>query len=342
MEKTDEVSGSGNEYTTEFRQYDPRVGRWWGRDPLEFKLSSWSPYSYSFNNPIYYIDPEGNIPYPVALTHITNKKFVWGKQPGMSNSDQEYGWRASKGRMHYGIDFNIGAGSYDQGIELLNLADGKVIESGTAADGGHYVIIRHGNGYITRFFHMQDKPNLKAGENVKEGQVIGKIGDTFGYAFHGHLEMAKISDANVSDAEALKQFKSYDSHFNPRDIIGKGPLGEGGDLQLLSAGKSSLSASSEWSLSKWWSSWSVKDWWDSWSFSDLWSGNQESSSGAAIINTGGGNLNIRTGPGKSFGIAGSLSNGADITTTGNSMNGWSEIKNGEGTGWISSDYIKEK
>ncbi|MEZ4929190.1 MAG: hypothetical protein R2777_04175 [Chitinophagales bacterium] len=28
MEKDDEVSGDGNQYTTEFRQYDPRLGRW--------------------------------------------------------------------------------------------------------------------------------------------------------------------------------------------------------------------------------------------------------------------------------------------------------------------------
>jgi RHS repeat-associated protein len=34
MERDNEVSGNGNSYTTEFRQYDPRLGRWKSLDPL--------------------------------------------------------------------------------------------------------------------------------------------------------------------------------------------------------------------------------------------------------------------------------------------------------------------
>ncbi len=34
MERDDEVSGSGNAYTTEFRGYDPRLGRWKSYDLL--------------------------------------------------------------------------------------------------------------------------------------------------------------------------------------------------------------------------------------------------------------------------------------------------------------------
>ena len=34
MEKDDELKGKGNSYTTEFRQYDPRSGRWLSLDPI--------------------------------------------------------------------------------------------------------------------------------------------------------------------------------------------------------------------------------------------------------------------------------------------------------------------
>ena len=27
-------TGAGNSYTTQFRQFDPRTGRWWSRDPI--------------------------------------------------------------------------------------------------------------------------------------------------------------------------------------------------------------------------------------------------------------------------------------------------------------------
>ncbi len=59
MEVDNEVSGTGNSYTTEFRQYDPRLGRWKSLDPLMAKFPWMSPYVAFDNNPVYYIDPYG-------------------------------------------------------------------------------------------------------------------------------------------------------------------------------------------------------------------------------------------------------------------------------------------
>jgi RHS repeat-associated protein len=62
MEKDDEVKGSGNHYTTHFRQYDPRLGRWFSVDPKSFKYPSESPYVAFHNNPITWTDPRGDDP----------------------------------------------------------------------------------------------------------------------------------------------------------------------------------------------------------------------------------------------------------------------------------------
>ncbi|MBL4710780.1 MAG: hypothetical protein JKY48_20340, partial [Flavobacteriales bacterium] len=59
MEQDQEVSGSGNSYTTMFRQYDPRLGRWKSLDPLASKYPGASPFSAYNNNPIYFVDPLG-------------------------------------------------------------------------------------------------------------------------------------------------------------------------------------------------------------------------------------------------------------------------------------------
>ncbi|MEX0930861.1 MAG: RHS repeat-associated core domain-containing protein, partial [Candidatus Paceibacterota bacterium] len=59
MEKDDEVSGSGNSYTTEFRQYDPRLGRWKSLDPKAGKFPNQSPFVAFDNNPVTYTDPRG-------------------------------------------------------------------------------------------------------------------------------------------------------------------------------------------------------------------------------------------------------------------------------------------
>ncbi len=60
-EKDDEVTGEGNSYTTEFRQYDPRLGRWLSLDPILKEHRS--PYDGFNNNPIIFIDPRGDDDY---------------------------------------------------------------------------------------------------------------------------------------------------------------------------------------------------------------------------------------------------------------------------------------
>jgi RHS repeat-associated protein len=52
-----EIKGSGNSYTTEYRQYDPRLARWLKPDPLvQFIGSQYTAY---VNNPIKLTDPNG-------------------------------------------------------------------------------------------------------------------------------------------------------------------------------------------------------------------------------------------------------------------------------------------
>jgi RHS repeat-associated protein len=58
-EKDDEAKGSGNSYDFGARIYDPRIGRWFTRDPLAGKYPGMSPFNAFANNPIQYKDPDG-------------------------------------------------------------------------------------------------------------------------------------------------------------------------------------------------------------------------------------------------------------------------------------------
>lgn len=68
MEKEDEVYGEGNFYDFGARMYDARIGRWTSVDP-KFKLQpDQSPYKSFLNNPIIFVDPEGETEYITIIT----------------------------------------------------------------------------------------------------------------------------------------------------------------------------------------------------------------------------------------------------------------------------------
>ncbi len=74
---------------------------------------------------------------------------------------------------HAGIDIK---GTIGRKIEAT--ADGVVTKASYDKNGfGHYVILRHGNGYKTVFGHMSKKL-VKKGDKVRRGQTIGLMGNT--------------------------------------------------------------------------------------------------------------------------------------------------------------------
>jgi RHS repeat-associated protein len=64
--------GRGNSYSTQFRQYDPRVTRWFSNDPLKMKFPWTSPYTGMGNNPVMMVDPFGLEGYMISLENDPN------------------------------------------------------------------------------------------------------------------------------------------------------------------------------------------------------------------------------------------------------------------------------
>ncbi|NUN64256.1 peptidoglycan DD-metalloendopeptidase family protein [Pseudanabaena biceps] len=106
--------------------------------------------------------------------------FIW---PADGVFTSGFGWRW--GRVHQGIDIAAPVGT-----PILAAASG-VVEYSSWNDGGYgnMIDIRHADGTITRYAHMNDR-FVKEGQTVTQGQLIGEMGSTgFSTGPHLHFEI---------------------------------------------------------------------------------------------------------------------------------------------------------
>lgn len=74
--------------------------------------------------------------------------------------------------MHTGLDFRAATGD-----PVRVTANGKVVSAGWSGGYGRMVEVDHGNGLSTRYGHLSEI-NVRVGETVKIGQVVGLVGST--------------------------------------------------------------------------------------------------------------------------------------------------------------------
>ena len=75
-------------------------------------------------------------------------------------------------RPHKGTDFAAPIGT-----PIMSTANGTIIESSYTRANGRYVKVRHNNTYDTQYLHMR-KSNVKVGQFIEQGDVIGWVGMT--------------------------------------------------------------------------------------------------------------------------------------------------------------------
>lgn len=167
------------------------------------------------------MSPTGDMPTP-KVKGSKNGTMTWVPKAGPNTSavyGQKGGWAAG---YHTGTDIQGGAGG--QPIRWAPPVTGKVVKVGSNGDYGNHVIIRDEKNRDWLLAHMRDTPKVSKGDTVRQGQMIGRVGDT-GNADGAHLHVeqtapgVKWSYGNTKKPKLVFKVGSngqvYDKDFKP-------------------------------------------------------------------------------------------------------------------------------
>lgn len=122
-----------------------------------------------------------------------------------------YGWRTDPftkvKKFHYGMDFTA-----PRGTPIYATGDGRVVRADSRSTGyGNHIRIDHGYGYTSLYAHLY-KYNVRRGQKVKRGDVIGFVGSTGrSEAPHLHYEIFK-------DDKRINPINFYYGNLSPEEF----------------------------------------------------------------------------------------------------------------------------
>ncbi len=108
-----------------------------------------------------YLETVQNVPIGAPVPGVLTSRFGWRSDP--INGERAY---------HRGLDIRG-----RRGADVKATAAGTVIRQRYDKGDGHFVLLDHGNGFRTKFAHLQ-KSLVKKGDQVTRGQVIGLVGNS--------------------------------------------------------------------------------------------------------------------------------------------------------------------
>ena len=135
-----------------------------------------------------------------GLVYKGNGKFQF-PLASYTRLSSQYGYRIhpiyKTKKLHTGIDY-----AAPHGTAIFAADDGKVLTSGWVNGYGYTVAINHGSGYVTMYAHCSSLL-VSAGQSVKRGQTIAKVGST-GNSTGNHLHFeVRINGKTVNPASYL-------------------------------------------------------------------------------------------------------------------------------------------
>lgn len=213
-EKDDEIKGSGNHVDFVARGYDPRIGRFTSLDPLMKDNAAWSAYAFAIDNPIMYVDVNGEWP-GVTFMYLEGEGGA-GLSYGLNYIRQEGVAYDEVGKTQfvmtsaiYIVNQNLEEGSRNPQLALGASAglSGAITQNWSASTFREAAGLNSASHGIP----TSSPPKGKAGFKAKLGVGIGISGDDFslslglqaGFKFT-RLSMSVSSSISLTDDEVDK------------------------------------------------------------------------------------------------------------------------------------------
>ncbi|AKQ67403.1 peptidase, M23/M37 family [Myxococcus hansupus] len=133
---------------------------------------------------------------PFASPHFT-QNFAWPREDRITAPFGDR--RTFNGKLssqHFGVDIDG-----DPGTQVVSANDGTVVMARDNYAAGNTVLVHHGAGLYTAYFHLS-RINVKAGDTVKQGQDLGQVGST-GRVTGPHLHWGVKVDGLWVDGQSL-------------------------------------------------------------------------------------------------------------------------------------------
>lgn len=147
------------------------------RDPTRKKEEQLVEQAYALRTPQYWSRPFA----PPLTKHAAQSSRFGQARTYRAGGDLKY---------HYGTDYPAPTGTPVQAVN-----DGKVVVAGKYPVRGGLVILDHGAGLTSLYFHLSSVA-VKTGQHIKRGHVIGKVGNTgLSKGAHLHLEFRVRGEA---------------------------------------------------------------------------------------------------------------------------------------------------
>ena len=185
MEKDDEVKGEGNAYTTHFRAYDSRLGRWKSIDPAFKSLAGYSTYNFSLNSPIILNDPRGDCPPGVDCENPLENMNVRANRasnlgPGLVRNFDATTSTAT--RPHDGHDL-VALQNTDVNAVMNGVVHATFTATGNTIGYGSYITLKH--------FKPLTEQQQRDSEDPNRAHLV-KLEVAY-YTFYSHLDQIGVS-----------------------------------------------------------------------------------------------------------------------------------------------------